>query len=396
IYRQIVCSGSNQSLTKSPNDFIGHSKCYLKLFKKFRFILILVVFVTVFTAYFSNEPSSSKNSTRIDIKKSLKVESKNLSKKAMPNEFTDKNVTKTVSNSSIDSSFSKDSNVQLGICPLIPPNLGARIQIDYTNRTIAELEHLIAKNQPDLEVGGKWKPKECMSRNKVALIVPYRDRLLNLQLFLNHMHPFLKKQQIEYGIYLVEPVENITFNRGLLMNIGYAEAVSESKSWECFVFHDVDLLPEDERNIYSCPETPRHMSSAVSTLKYKLPYAAIFGGVTEFTKDQFEKINGFSNLFFGWGGEDDDLRKRVVKKGYTVSRYPLEIGRYTMAKHGRDTHNKPNPRRYALLKSSSLRMDYDGVRNLNYQVKQIVKNRLFTKIIVSYDQEKIINSTKIK
>lgn len=100
-------------------------------------------------------------------------------------------------------------------------------------------------------------------------------------------------------------------------------------------------------------------------------------------------------MFFGWGGEDDDLRKRVVQKGYTVSRYPLEIGRYTMAKHGRDTHNKPNPKRHALLKTSGKRMDNDGLTSLNYQVKQVVKNRLFTKIIVSYDQNKIVNSTKI-
>lgn len=30
------------------------------------------------------------------------------------------------------------------------------------------------------------------------------------------------------------------------------------------------------------------------------------------TKDHFKTINGYSNLFFGWGGEDDDLFNRCV------------------------------------------------------------------------------------
>ncbi len=28
------------------------------------------------------------------------------------------------------------------------------------------------------------------------------------------------------------------------------------------------------------------------------------------TKDQFHKVNGFPNSYWGWGGEDDDLRIR--------------------------------------------------------------------------------------
>lgn len=47
----------------------------------------------------------------------------------------------------------------------------------------------------------------------------------------------------------------------------------------------------------------RHMSHAVSTLNYRLPYETIFGGVSALTTEQMKKVNGFSNLYFGWGGE---------------------------------------------------------------------------------------------
>lgn len=36
----------------------------------------------------------------------------------------------------------------------------------------------------------------------------------------------------------------------------------------------------------------------------------MYGGVNGFTTEHFKKINGYSNLFWNWGGEDDDLRKR--------------------------------------------------------------------------------------
>jgi len=58
------------------------------------------------------------------------------------------------------------------------------------------------------------------------------------------------------------------FNRAMLMNVGFIEAL-KLYSYDCFIFHDVDLIPEDDRNLYTCSEQPRHMSVAVDVLEYK-------------------------------------------------------------------------------------------------------------------------------
>ena len=61
---------------------------------------------------------------------------------------------------------------------------------------------------------------------------------------------------------------NSRFNRGMLMNIGFTEA-RKLYNYDCYIFHDVDLLPENDKNLYWCPEMPRHMSAAVDTMRYK-------------------------------------------------------------------------------------------------------------------------------
>ena len=38
-------------------------------------------------------------------------------------------------------------------------------------------------------------------------------------------------------------------------------------------------------------------------------------------------VNGFSNMFWGWGGEDDDMANRLRVKKLFISRYPANIAR---------------------------------------------------------------------
>ena len=65
------------------------------------------------------------------------------------------------------------------------------------------------------------------------------------------------------GIFIVEQEGDGPFNRAMLLNVGAAEAL-KSYDFQCFIFHDVDLLPEDDRNLYTCPVQPRHMSVAIN------------------------------------------------------------------------------------------------------------------------------------
>lgn len=54
------------------------------------------------------------------------------------------------------------------------------------------------------------------------------------------------------------------------MNIGFKEAQKQD-GFQCFIFHDVDLLPEDDGNTYACPEVgkPRQMAFSIDIYDYK-------------------------------------------------------------------------------------------------------------------------------
>lgn len=57
----------------------------------------------------------------------------------------------------------------------------------------------------------------------------------------------------------------LIFNRAALLNAGYLEAKSRAAKsggeYDCFIFHDVDLYPQDVFNYYVCSSIPRHMAA---------------------------------------------------------------------------------------------------------------------------------------
>ncbi|XP_047206033.1 beta-1,4-galactosyltransferase 1-like [Girardinichthys multiradiatus] len=264
-------------------------------------------------------------------------------------------------------------------CPNIPPNLQGVLYVEFrTNRTLEDVRQHLG---PLLQQGGRYKPANCVAKQKVAIIIPFRNRYEHLSHWLHYLHPILIRQQLDYSVYVINQEGDGVFNRAKLMNIGHTEALKEY-DYECFVFSDIDLVPLNDRNLYRCSDKPRHLSVAVDKFNFLLPYNTIFGGVTALSREQFLKVNGFSNTFWGWGGEDDDLYQRIVFRGMSISRPDSVIGRYKMIKHGRDLHNDRNPNNVQKLNETPQTIDRDGLNSLSYTVRKIRKDLLYTFITV--------------
>nr|KAG5704979.1 hypothetical protein BaRGS_022821 [Batillaria attramentaria] len=274
-------------------------------------------------------------------------------------------------------------------CPLIPPDLEGPVVVD---KKPPPSFHQLEEELSTVQLGGHQQPDDCVAHQKVAIIVPYRDRRVHLKMFLRHMHPFLSRQQLDYRIFVVELKTGIDFNRAMLFNIGFREALKVD-NYTCFIFHDVDLLPEDDRNMYRCAAQPRHMSVAVDKMLYKLPYNTIFGGVSAMTKDQFQDVNGFSNVYFGWGGEDDDMFKRIRHRDWKVLRYTSDVARYKTLGHAKE---KPNPGRIKLLHQSPRRFLTDGLNSLVYTRLEFEERPLYTWVLVEMDKDTVQSAAGLK
>uniref|UniRef100_A0A3Q3DMM7 Beta-1,4-galactosyltransferase n=1 Tax=Hippocampus comes TaxID=109280 RepID=A0A3Q3DMM7_HIPCM len=239
----------------------------------------------------------------------------------------------------------------------------------------------IRKRSAAVSPGGLYRPPDCNARHHAAIVVPYRKRPTHLRALLDHLHPLLQRQQIHYRIYVVEQSGSGTFNKGKLLNAGVREVVRD-EDWSCLIIHDVDLLAENDLNTYACDAcNPRHLAVAIDKFEYRLPYPQYFGGVVAVTPDQYRKMNGFSNQYWGWGREDDDFR--VALSGMKVVRPPVAIGRYKMIKHQRDRGNEENPYNFEVLNRTELTWHSDGLNSVTYELLSKERAAFYTHLIIS-------------
>ncbi|KAI7684966.1 Beta-1, 4-N-acetylgalactosaminyltransferase bre-4 [Sarcoptes scabiei] len=230
--------------------------------------------------------------------------------------------------------------------------------------------------------GGYYRPR-CNPIQKVAIIVPYRNRPSQLRMFVYNLHQFLLAQYlIEYRIFVIEQRDRELFNRAKLLNIGFREAnrFRSDERYDCFIFHDIELVPMNLGNFYVCGQSPIHMSHNI--IGFIGFYDELFGGVCALQPSHFISVNGFSNRFYGWGGEDDEMRLRLIRQGYEIERLPSNLSIYRKFAHQVDELNPPNSNRFELLKHSAEFQRYDGLSNLKYRVVSYEATLFYTLIAV--------------
>ncbi|GAA6088639.1 beta-1,4-galactosyltransferase 2 [Tachysurus ichikawai] len=99
---------------------------------------------------------------------------------------------------------------------LISPELG-RLLIEFSS--LMSMERVQREN-PNVTEGGKYTPPDCRPKQKVAIIIPFRHREHHLKYWLHYLHPILRRQKIDYGIYIVnQKLPNNSKLQGRLLSV---------------------------------------------------------------------------------------------------------------------------------------------------------------------------------
>ena len=155
--------------------------------------------------------------------------------------------------------------------------------------------------------------------HKLCAIVPFRDgcaamsqgkgRRENLREFVRHMPVFLDLVGVShFRVVVVEQTQRGHWNKGILFNRGvkYAETIG----CDYLVMNDVDQLPVSDQITHAWPAEPTHLCTNTDQKDFTF-YDAMVGGAIILQVAHYKRLNGYSNRYFGWGQEDDDMYERI-------------------------------------------------------------------------------------
>lgn len=158
---------------------------------------------------------------------------------------------------------------------------------------------------------------------QIVFLVPYRDRVQQRAFFQRHMTGTVLADMPEgmHQIWFVHQCDSRRFNRGAMKNIGVRIAQDVYPDhWRgiTFVFNDVDTMPFTAGFF--------DYGTTHGVVKHFFGFAFALGGIVSITGHDFDRVNGFPNLW-AWGYEDNALQDRCASAPrMTVDRsvfYPI-------------------------------------------------------------------------
>ncbi|KAH9500049.1 Beta-1,4-galactosyltransferase 7 [Bulinus truncatus] len=216
----------------------------------------------------------------------------------------------------------------------------------------------------------KEKTQKESGGHKMCIIVPFRDRFEELLEFTPYMRTFLEKQNVNHKLIVVNQMDKYRFNRASLINVGFLESRNQC---DYIAMHDVDLLPVNEDLLYKYPEESKPYHLAAPHLHPLYHYNNYAGGILLIRSTDFEKLNGLSNKYWGWGREDDEFFVRMRKANFTLQRPDNLTSGYQSFKHLHDRKKRPRDyNRYFDQKEKTRRLDREtGISTVKYEVDSI-------------------------
>jgi hypothetical protein len=193
----------------------------------------------------------------------------------------------------------------------------------------SSLLSLLVTSSDNESISSVIETKTVLSNYSVNIIVPFRDNLVlkskanqnrseHLREFKEYMITYFlplvtkkfKSDGIDANIKITiveQSQDGNRFNRGALLNAGYLN----NPNYDVYIFHDVDLLPNDNMiNIYSTRFSQNDIIHFAGGWD-RYTGTDYIGGVTLIGRQVFLNINGFPNDYWGWGGEDDEIKRRL-------------------------------------------------------------------------------------
>ncbi|XP_065220211.1 xylosylprotein 4-beta-galactosyltransferase-like [Planococcus citri] len=226
------------------------------------------------------------------------------------------------------------------------------------------------------------KPPE----HTLCVLVPFRDAFEELLEFIPHMNEFLNRQKIKFYFVVVNHAEDGNrFNKGSVFNAGFEFISKQYPDCNYIALHDIDLLPLNDEIPYQYPGDDVYN---VANPDYhprgeKYDPERYVGGILLISIEQYIRVNGLGNNFWGWGGEDRNFYYRLSNN--SIARIRPENLSTDRSNTFKNIHSPNRSRDFTRKCSSGVKkqkkdnIEYDfqsGLHDVKYELQSVHSFRM--------------------